>query len=106
LVIDFFLNSNYPSLERASQMLGEAHKQMQASKTGSRANLSGSPSPSVSSAISAASNTDGSPSMSPTSHHHDLLHKASTYLLSAQQHQHQQQPQQRCVSAFSLFFSF
>lgn len=65
-----------PSTEdRINQILGEAQKQMlqKQSSQQQRGNLSGSPSPSNSSAIS-PSNTDGSPSMSPNAHQ-DLLQR-------------------------------
>lgn len=72
--------------DRINQILNEAQKQMQnkANMNLRGTNLSGSPSPSVSSAIS-PSNT-GSPSMSPTSQQtHQNLLKASNFLASRQQ---------------------
>ncbi len=65
--------------DRINQILNEAQRQMQVKRT-----LSASPSPSGGS--SAVSNSNqGSPSMSPTSHH-DLLQKASAFLSRNSQH--------------------
>lgn len=85
----FYQNGKEDSVteDRINQILNEAQKQMQnkANMSLRGTNLSGSPSPSVSSAIS-PSNT-GSPSMSPTSQQQqqtqqDLLHKASNFLMN------------------------
>lgn len=72
--------------DRINQILSEAQKQMQ-NKVSMHANLSGSSSPSVSSAIS-PSNT-GSPLMSPNSHQ-DSLQKTSNFLVGSRQQKYEE----------------